>query len=88
MDAYHVLVIILASVLALVLVVLLIAGIMMIFILKQLKHIAEKAASVADNVEVASEFFKNTSMTGAAVKLFSNATQLFRHHKRDKKGDK
>lgn len=88
MDAYQILVIILASVLALILVVVLIAGIFMVYILRQLRHIAEKAAAVADNVEVASAFFKNTSMTGAAVKLLSNATGLFRGHKRGKKGDK
>lgn len=85
MDAFQILVIILSSILALCLIVALIAGIMLVAVLKQIKHIAEKAAAVADNVETASEFFKNTSISGAAFKFVSNAVDMFKH-KNDKKG--
>jgi hypothetical protein len=85
MDAFQILVIVLSSVLALCLVVGLIAGIFMVLILKQVKHIAEKASEVADNVEVASEFFKNTSISGAAFKMFANAADFVKKHTPHKK---
>lgn len=87
MDAFQILVIILSSILALCLIVGLIAGIMFVMVLKQVKHIAEKASAVADNVETASEFFKNTSISGAAFKFMANAVDMFKH-KSDKKGKK
>jgi len=80
MDAFEILVIILSSILALCLLVGLIAGILLVLILKQLKHVAEKASEVADNVEIASEFFRNTTVSGAAVKLFSNAVGYVKKH--------
>ena len=63
--------------------------ILFIMILKQLKKVAEKAATVADNVESASEFFKNSSMSGAAIKIVSNAFEHFKNRKdRTSKKDK
>ena len=88
MDAFEILVIILSSVLALCLVLAVVALVLFIFILKQLKKVSEKAVLVADNVEAASEFFKNTSMTGAAVKIMSNAFEFFKHKKSDKTNKK
>lgn len=85
MDAFQILVIVLSSVLALCLVVGLIAGIFIVLILKQVKHIAEKASEVADNVEIASEFFKNTSISGAAFKMFANAADFIKKHAPHKK---
>lgn len=85
MDAFQILVIVLSSILALCLVVGLIAGIFIVLILKQVKYIAEKASEVADNVEVASEFFKNTSISGAAFKIFSNAADFVKNHTSRKK---
>lgn len=81
MDAFEILVVILSSVLALCLVLGVIALILFIIILKQLKKVAEKAAQVADNVEAASEFFKNSTLSGAAVKIVSNAFEFFKHKK-------
>lgn len=88
MDAFQILVIVLSSVLALCLLAGLIAGIFLILILKQVKHIAEKASEVADNVEVASEFFKNTSISSAAFRLFSNAASYVKNHSHSSKKDK
>lgn len=87
MDAFEILVVVLASVLALCLVLAVISLILFIIILKQLKKVAEKAVLVADNVESASEFFKNTSMSAAAVKIMSHAFEFFKH-KKDKSSDK
>ena len=87
MDAFQILVIVLSSVLALCLVMGIIAGIFIVLILKQVKRIAEKASDVADNVEVASEFFKTTSVTSAAFRLLSNASDFIKkrsHQKKDK----
>lgn len=78
MDAFEILVIVLSSILALCLVLGVIALVLFIIILKQLKRVTQSAAKVVDNVETASEFFKNTSMTGAAVKIVSNAFDFFK----------
>jgi hypothetical protein len=88
MDAFEILVVVLSSVLALCLVLAVVALILFIMILKQLKKVSEKAVLVADNVEAASEFFKNTSMSGAAVKIMSNAFEFFKHKKSNKKSKK
>ena len=88
MDAFEILVVVLSSVLALCLVLAVVSLILFIMILKQLKKVAEKAATVADNVESASEFFKNSSMGGAAVKIMSNAFEFFKHKKADKNNEK
>lgn len=79
MEAFEILVIILSSVLALCLVLAVISLILFIIILKQLKKVAEKAVNVVENVETASEFFKNTSMKGAALKIVSNAFHFFKN---------
>jgi hypothetical protein len=85
MDAFEILVIVLSTLLAVGLVLTIVALVLFVAILRQLKHVAEKAALVAENVETATEFFKNTSMSAAAIKLFSNVTELVGRHK--KKGD-
>ncbi len=86
MDAFEILVIVLSSVLALCLVTGLVAGIFLVIILKQVKHIAEKVSDVADNVEAASEFFKNTTISGAAFRLFANAADFVKKHTKEKAG--
>lgn len=88
MDAFEILVIILSSILALCLVLAAIALTLFILILRQLKKVAETAGKVADNVESASEFFKNTSMSGAAVKLASNAFEFVRNRMGSEKKEK
>jgi len=84
MDAFEILVIVLSSVLALCLVLALVSLILFIMILKQLKKVAEKAVNVVENVETASEFFKNNSMSGAALKIVSNAFHFFKNKAGDK----
>lgn len=85
MDAFEILVVVLSSILALCLITGLIAGIFLVLILKQVKHISEKVSEVADNVEVASEFFKNTTVSGAAFKLFANAADFVKKHTKNHK---
>ncbi len=87
MDAFQILVIVLSVILAINLILGLAAMILVVSLLKKLRLVADKASEVANNVESASEFFKNTSMSAAAIKLVSNVSGLFSHHK-DKKGEK
>lgn len=88
MDAFEILVIVLSSLLALCLLAGLISGVFIILILKQVKHISEKVSEVADNVEVASEFFKNTTISGAAFRLFANAADFVKKHTNHSKDEK
>lgn len=76
MDAFEILVLVLSIVLSICLLLALISGVYIVLILKQVKRISEKVSEVANNVEVASEFFKHTTVTGAALKLFSNAADF------------
>ncbi len=85
MDAFEILVLILSIVLAISLVLSIICLSLLIYILKSFKRIMKTAESVADNVESASEFFKNTTMSGAAVKLMSNVMNMFSSNKKEDK---
>lgn len=82
MDAFEILVIVLSSILAVCLVLAVISGILVILILNQVKKVAQKASEVADNVEAASEFFKNTTTIGAILKILSNAGDFITRKKR------
>lgn len=82
MDAFEILVIVLSSILAVCLVLAVISGILVILILNQVKKVAQKASEVADNVEAASEFFKNTTTIGAILKILSNASDFITRKKR------
>jgi len=84
MDAFEILVLVLSVVLAICLMIALICGVYIVLILKQVKRISEKVSEVASNVEVASEFFKHTTITGAAFKLFSNAAELVKKNQKNK----
>lgn len=44
----------------------------------------KKAEVVVDNVEEASEFFKNTTSAGAALKMFSNIVSMFTKNGKEK----
>ena len=77
MDAFEILVVILSITLAICLALAVVCLVFAIFILRSFKRIMVKAEAVADNVEEASEFFKNTTMTSAAAKLFSNVVNMF-----------
>lgn len=81
MDAFEILVIILASVLGLVLLAVLIATVLFIKIIKDIRHITSKAALAADNIEHAAQFFKNTSGATAVAKMIANAVDTFRKKK-------
>ncbi len=80
MDAYHILVIILASVLALNLILMSIVVSVLIKIVKDVRHITEKAAGAADNIEHAAQLFKNTTSVAAVTKVIGNAIDMFARH--------
>jgi hypothetical protein len=85
MDAFEILVIILASVFALLLLAMTICGFIFIKILKDVKNITSKASLAADNIEHAAEMFRNTSGLASVVKIVGNAVESFRSKsKKDK----
>ncbi len=84
MDSYDVLVIILSITLAICLIIAIVCLVLLSYILGSLKRIMIKAEAVADNVEEASEFFKNTTSAGAALKMFTNIVSMFSKNGKDK----
>ena len=84
MDAYEILVIILSTVLALVLTTMLISGIVFIKIIKDIRHITQKASMASDSIEHAANLFKSTTSIAAVTKVVGNAIEMFTH-KRSKK---
>lgn len=85
-NAEQILVVILASALALFLILAIIATVKIIQILNHLKSITEKAEQIADKAEAVSEFFAKTAGPSALVKLFANVVDAFRRGK-SKKGE-
>jgi type III secretory pathway component EscR len=87
MDAFEILVIILSSVFALMLIALTISMFIFIKVIKDIRHITQKASLAADNIEHAAQFFKNTSGATAVMKLVGNAIETFRSKKSKKEDD-
>jgi hypothetical protein len=87
MDAFEILVIILSSVFAVMLIALTISVFIFIKVLKDIRHITEKASLAADNLEHAAEFFKHTSGATAVMKMVGNAIETFRSKKSKKEDD-
>jgi predicted DNA-binding protein (UPF0278 family) len=87
MDAYHILVIILSSLLALILLATTIIAFIFIKVMKDIRHITEKASQAADNIEHAAMFFKKTSGAAAITKVIGNAVEMFRAKKSSKEKD-
>ena len=87
MDAFEILVIILSSVFAVMLIALTISVFIFIKVLKDIRHITEKASLAADNLEHAAEFFKRTSGATAVMKMVGNAIETFRSKKSKKEDD-
>jgi len=86
MDAFEILVIILSSVFAIMLIAVTISVFIFIKVLKDIRHITEKASMAADNLEHAAEFFKKTTGASAVLKMLGNAVETFRS-KKSKKED-
>lgn len=72
MDAFEILVIILSVFLALFLLLAIVVLIGIIKLVKQIRHITEKAEEVIDNVEQASELFKKSASTLTFANIVSN----------------
>jgi predicted PurR-regulated permease PerM len=72
MDAFEILVIILSTFLAIFLLLAIIVLTGIIKLVKQVRHITEKAEEVIDNVEEASELFKKSASTLTFANLVSN----------------
>lgn len=72
MDAFEILVIILSTFLAIFLILAITVLIGLLKLVKQVRHITEKAEDVIDNVEQASELFKKSASTLTFTNIVSN----------------
>ncbi len=85
-DTQTILVIILASALAVFLILGIVVTIKLIQILQQLKLIMDKAEKLADRAEHVTEFFKYTAGPVALGKLITNISEtVFKHHKKSRR---
>lgn len=81
-DAEQILVIILASTLAVFILLAVIATFKIIQVLNHLKAISEKAEKLANTAENVGEFFKYTAGPAAIAKLVANiSAAVFKHNK-------
>jgi len=88
MDIYtRVLVIILASVLAITLILMIMALVKIIQVLDSLKRITAKAEKVADKVENIGQFFQNSAATVAFGKLLGNISEAVSKKAKRRRGD-
>ncbi|HUD03485.1 MAG TPA: hypothetical protein VMR51_01740 [Patescibacteria group bacterium] len=82
MDGYHVLVIILAVVLAIFLILAIIATILFIKILRSTKKITRQAESFVNDMESLSSTFRNVAIPAAFIKIFTNVFKTVRRSKK------
>ncbi len=83
-TAESILVIITSSFLVLFLVVAVVAGVMLIKLLKSIKHVVVKAEEVIDSAEAVADSFKNVGGPLAALKLLKNIVELVNKTKHKK----
>ena len=83
-TAEQILVIILASFLAIFLLLAIIVTVKAIQVMSRLKDVVEKAKEVADNVESASEMLRKTAGPIAVGRFFMNMADVVTKHKRGK----
>lgn len=81
MESTDILVILLSVGMSVVLLFTTIALFYAIKILKSLKSISEKAEHIADNVDAASTFFKNTAGPAAIAKMLANIVETMKNKK-------
>ncbi len=83
MDEYEILVLILSITLAIFLALAIALTIILIRIFRRIDSISQKAEHFADNLEGASDFFKNASAPVAAAKMISNIIEWARKPNKD-----
>ena len=84
MDAYDILVIVLSVTLAILLTLCIALVIIMIRIFRRIDSISQKAENFADNMQEASEFFRNASAPIAASKMIANIIEWARKSSKNK----
>lgn len=84
MDVFEILVIVLSVTLAIFLGLAIALMIILLRISKRVDIITEKAANFAENLEEASELYRNASAPVAAAKVISNIIEWARNPKKDK----
>ena len=75
MTAERLLIIILSSTLAIFLILAIIVAVLVVQILRHIKHITEKAESIADKAEAVSEFFERGVGPMAIGRLITNISE-------------
>jgi hypothetical protein len=83
-TAAQLLLIIVSATLTVFLIVSIVALILFIQVLKEIKLIARKAEKIADQAEAVGEFFQKTAGPAAIVKLVSNVVHSFSERKSKK----
>ncbi len=83
-TAQQIILIILASFLALFLIVSIIIGILIIKVLRTIRHITQKAETITDRADAVAAFFQQSAGPAAIVKLVSNIVHSVREHKESK----
>jgi hypothetical protein len=84
-DAASILVIIISVLLGLMLLVSIIAGVMVVRLLKTVKRVVAKAEEVMDSAEAVADAFKNVKGPLGALKLVKNLAELAKDFKKGKK---
>jgi 1,4-dihydroxy-2-naphthoate octaprenyltransferase len=77
MDAFEILVVILATILGVILLCVLVVLVVAIKVIKDIRHITHKASAAADNIGQAAQFFRSTSSVAAVTKIVGNAVEAF-----------
>ncbi len=85
-NAEQILVVVLASALAVFLVLAIVAAYKLIQVLDHLKRISEKAEKLANTAESVGEFFKYTAGPATLGKIVMNIVESFKH-KKSKSGE-
>lgn len=80
----QILLIILASFLALFLITCIIIGILVIKLLGTIRHITQKAEAITDKADAVASFFQQSAGPAAIVKLVSNIVHSVREHNESK----
>ncbi len=88
MSSYDILVVMLSTALLLALVLAVVLLIYLIQVIRNLKRISDKAVSVVDSVEAASQFVKKTAEKASVTHAVANIVDAVTEHTRKHKGKK
>ena len=82
----QIILVILASTLAIFLIVGIVIGVLIIKVMKHIRRITEKAEAIADKADSVTTFFQQSAGPAAIAKLISNIVHNMKDSKQDKRG--